>query len=91
MKELGNRETQEVGRWANNRVKNSHLPFRRRERAMLRFRQRQALQKFASIHANLHNHFSLERHLVDLKTYKERRSAALASGSASLGPCPPRP
>jgi putative transposase len=39
MNELGNRDKQEVGRWANNRVENSHLPFRRRERAMLRFRQ----------------------------------------------------
>jgi putative transposase len=37
MNELGNAEKQEVGRWANNRVENSHLPFRRRERAMLRF------------------------------------------------------
>ncbi len=36
MSELGNRDRQEVGRWANNRVENSHLPFRRRERAMLR-------------------------------------------------------
>jgi putative transposase len=39
MSELGNAEKQEIGRWANNRVENSHLPFRRRERAMLRFRQ----------------------------------------------------
>jgi IS1 family transposase len=30
--ELGNSEKQEIGRWANNRVENSHLPFRRRER-----------------------------------------------------------
>jgi len=37
MTELGNEDKQEVGRWANNRVENSHLPFRRRERAMLRF------------------------------------------------------
>jgi putative transposase len=36
------------------------------------------LQKFASVHADVHNHFSLERHLVDRQTYKERRSAALA-------------
>jgi hypothetical protein len=36
------------------------------------------LQKFASIHANVHNHFSLERHLVDRQTYRKRRSAALA-------------
>jgi putative transposase len=78
MSELGNIEKQEVGRWANNRVENSHLPFRRRERAMLRFRQMKSLQKFASVHANVHNHFSQERHLVDRQTYKTRRSAALA-------------
>ena len=57
MNELGNADKQEVGRWANNRVENSHLPFRRRERAMLRFRQMKSLQKFASVHANVHNHF----------------------------------
>ena len=78
MRELGNEEMREVGRWANNRVENSHLSFRRRERAMLRFRQMKTLQKFASVHANVHNHFNLERHLVDGQTYKERRSAALA-------------
>ena len=78
LKELGNTDKQEVGRWANNRVENSHLPFRRRERAMLRFRRMKTLQKFASVHANVHNHFNLERHLVDRQTYKDRRSAALA-------------
>ncbi len=78
MIELGNAEKQETGRWANNRVENSHLSFRRRERAMLRFRQMKTLQKFASVHANVHNHFNQERHLVDRQTYKLRRSAALA-------------
>ncbi|MEG3166480.1 DDE-type integrase/transposase/recombinase [Sphingomonas sp. PB2P19] len=78
MKELGNTAKQEVGRRANNRVENSHLSFRRRDRAMLRFRRMKTLQKFAAVHANVHNHFNLERHLVDRQTYKERRSAALA-------------
>ena len=45
---------------------------------MLRFRQMKSLQKFASVHANLHNHFSLECRIVDRKTFKERRAAALA-------------
>jgi len=36
------------------------------------------LQKFASVHARMHNHFNLERHLVDRETYKERRSVAVA-------------
>lgn len=34
------------------------------------------LQRFASVHADVHNHFNLERYLVDRQTYKERRSAA---------------
>ena len=78
MTELGNADKQTIGRWANNRVENSHLPFRRRERAMLRFRQMKSLQKFASVHANFHNHFNQERHLVSRHEYKTRRSAALA-------------
>jgi putative transposase len=36
------------------------------------------LQKFVSVHANVHNRFNLERHLVERQTYKERRSAAPA-------------
>jgi len=85
MIELGNEQKQEVGRYANNRCENSHLPFRRRERAMLRFRQMKSLQKFASVHANVHNHFSQERHLVDRRTYKSRRSAALAEWQILMG------
>ncbi len=78
MRELGNLDRREMGQWKNNRAENSHLPFRRRERAMQRFRRMKSLQKFASVHASLHNHFSQERHLVDRQTYRARRSAALA-------------
>ena len=78
MIELGNAGKQEVGRWANNRVENSHLPFRRREQAMLKFRRMKTLQKFASIHASVHNHFNAERHLIDRQTFKGRRATALA-------------
>jgi putative transposase len=78
MRELGNLDRREMGRWMNNRVENSHLPFRRRERSMLRFRQMKTLQKFASVHASVHNHFNRERHLVDRQTYKTRRAVALA-------------
>ena len=62
----------------NNRAENAHLPFRRRERAMQRFRRMKTLQKFSSVHAQVHNHFTQERHLIDRQTYKQRRSAALA-------------
>jgi len=61
-----------------NVVDDAHLPFRRRERAMQRFRKMKSLQKFASVHASISNHFNSERHLIDRQTYKERRSAALA-------------
>ena len=37
-----------------------------------------SLQKFASVHANGHNHCNLDRHLIDRQTYKTRRSVALA-------------
>ncbi|MBE7218347.1 MAG: IS6 family transposase [Caulobacteraceae bacterium] len=78
LKEVGAADKQEVGRWANNRVENSHLPFRRRERAMTRFRRMHTLQKFSSVHASFHNHFAQERHLTDRDTFKANRSAALA-------------
>jgi putative transposase len=78
MRQVGNLDRREMGRWKNNRAENSHLPFRRRERAMLRFRQMKSLQKFATVHANVQNHFNTERHLVDRPTYKMLRSAALA-------------
>jgi putative transposase len=63
MKVIGNADRQEIGRWLNNRVENSHQPFRRREHAMQRFRSMGSLQKFSSVHAAVHNHFNLERHL----------------------------
>lgn len=44
---IGNEGRQETGRHLNNRAENSHLPFRRRERAMSRFRRMRSLQKFA--------------------------------------------
>jgi putative transposase len=77
MKIIGNETTQEVGRWKNNRCENSHLPFRRREYAMLKFRRMRSLQKFVSIHASVYNHFNKERHLNSRVTYKVQRKAAL--------------
>ena len=75
---IGNADRQKTDRWINNRAENSHLPFRRRERAMLRFRRVQALQKFVSIHASIQNHFNQERHLYSRTNFKLNRAAALA-------------
>ena len=70
MNELGNADKQEIGHWVNNRAENSHLSFRRRARAMLRFRRMKTLQKFASVHANVHNHFNQERHSAALAEWQ---------------------
>ena len=82
MKDFGNTEKQEVGRWTNNRV----------ERAMLRFRQMKTLLKFSSVHAAFHNHFNQDRHLISRETYKAQRLAALAEWRRSPArrslPCP---
>ena len=51
---------------------------------MLGFRWMKTLQKFTSVHANVHNHFNQKCHLVDRQTYKERRSAALAEWQAVM-------
>ena len=56
MNAIGNAAAQTCGRWLNNRAENSHQPFRRREGAMARFRDIETLQKFAAVHASIHNH-----------------------------------
>lgn len=64
------------GRWLINRAESSHplpgnglranherVPFRRRERAMPRFRRMRSLQKFAAVHGSVYDCFNQERHL----------------------------
>jgi putative transposase len=84
LKDRGRGDDREMGRWLNNRAENSHLPFRRRERAMLRFRRIRTLQKFASVQPEVHNHFPTERHLQNRNTCKETRAVALADRSGLL-------
>jgi hypothetical protein len=47
-----------------------------------RFRSMKTLQKFSSVHAQVHNHFNHERHLITRQVYKQRRSATLAEWRA---------
>ncbi len=44
---------------------------------MAKFRDIKTLQKFASVHASIHNHFNLELHLNRRHIFKQNRSAAL--------------
>jgi len=78
MKVIGNDARQETECWLNNRAENSHQPFRRREKAMAKFRSPATLQKFTSVHASVHNHFNQERHHCNRQDFKLNRSAALA-------------
>ena len=73
LKEIDTFECQQTGRWKTNRAEHSHQPFRRRERAMIRFRRTKTRQEFASVYARVRNHFNQERHLISRKIYKERR------------------
>ena len=91
IKVIGNADRQETERWLNNRAENSHPlpdsgllanhekgPFRRRDRAMLRFRRMRSLQKFVSVDASVHNHFNQERHLYSPANFKLNRAVALS-------------
>jgi len=77
IREMNVANKQETRRWLNNRAENSHLPIRRRERAMQRFRRMRSLQKFVSLHSSVYNHFNNERHLNSRDQFKLQRSAAL--------------
>ena len=85
LKDLGRGDDREMGRWTNKRAENSHLPFRRSERAMLRFRQMRSLQKFASVHASVTNHFNQQRALSSRENYKAARAAALVEWRLLFG------
>ena len=44
---------------------------------MQRFRSMKTLQKFSSVHAQIHNHFNQERHFVSRNAFKQRRADAM--------------
>ncbi len=44
---------------------------------MAKFRDVKTLQKFAAVHASIHNHFNQDRHLNRRHIFKQNRTAAL--------------
>jgi putative transposase len=46
---------------------------------MLRFRRLRSLQKFASVHASVTNHFNQERSLSSRPLFKQNRATTLAA------------
>jgi putative transposase len=64
------------GMRANNRAENSHLPIRRRERKMQRFKSQGQAQRFLSTHAAVYNAFNLQPHLIRRPTLRQFRAKA---------------
>jgi transposase-like protein len=61
---------------ANNRAENSHLPIRRRERKMQRFKSPGSAQRFLNIYSATYNTFYVQRHLLNRIHFKQARNDA---------------
>ena len=81
--QLGLSARHEQGLRKNNRAKNSHLPVRRRERKMQRFKSPGSAQRFLSVHASVQNTFNVQRHLVSRDTLRVLRGEALQNWRAA--------
>ncbi len=62
----------------NNRVKNPHLPVRRRARKMQRFKSQRQAQRFVSTTSAIDSTFNLQRQIVSSKTLRTLSAAAFA-------------
>ncbi|CAM3235254.1 hypothetical protein SPAN111604_12290 [Sphingomonas antarctica] len=67
----------------NNRAENSHLPVRRRERKMQRFKSQGQAQRFVSTHSAIYNTFNIQRHLISRNTMRLFRTSAMAEWNAA--------
>ena len=84
LRDLGGLKRHQPGRLQeNNRAENSHLPVRRRERKMQRFKSQGQAQRFISTHSAIYNNFNIERHLVSRKTMRKYRDRAFAEWQAA--------
>ena len=68
----------------NNRVENSHLPVRRRERKMQRFKSQGQAQRFVATHGPVFNNFNVQRHLISRSTLRTPEAR-----QTTPGPRPP--
>jgi transposase-like protein len=64
-------------------AENSHLPVRRREQKMQRFKSPGSAQRFLSVYAAVHNTFSVQRHLVSRNTLRAVRGEAFQTWRAA--------
>src|SRR4051794_20172234 len=83
--ELPVRIAHERGLRQNNRAESSHVPVRRRERKMQRFRSAGSAQRFLSAHASVYNTFNFFRHLITSATKRRFRTEAFETWRAAAG------
>jgi transposase-like protein len=81
--QLGLTARHEQGMRRNNRAEDSHLPVRRRERKMQRFKSPGSAQRFLSVHAAVQNAFNVQRHLVSCNTLRALRGEAFQNWRAA--------
>ena len=80
LRELGLLDRQrDKGRRQNNRAENSHLPIRRRERKMLKFKTPGSAQRFLSSHSAIYNCFDTQPHLISRPGHRILRAQAHAA------------
>src|SRR4051794_31128063 len=75
----------ERGLRQNNRAESSHVPVRRRERKMQRFRSAGSAQKFLSMHAAVYNTFNICRHLITSATKRRFRTEGFDAWRMAAG------
>ena len=63
---------------SNNRAENSHLPVRRRERKMQKFKSSGSAQRFLNIQSATYNIFYVQRHLLNRIHFKQFRDEAFS-------------
>ncbi len=78
LREIGRTRYHDFGGRKNNRAENSHLPVRRRERKMQRFKSPGSAQRFLSVHASIYNTFYVQRHLISRKILRQFRDEAMS-------------
>ena len=77
LKDLDCFSLQETTPHLSNLCESSHLPFRRKERSMQKFRKSLTLQLFTSIQSQIYNHFNHQRHFQNRATFKQLRNESL--------------
>ena len=88
MRILGCKDRHHPGRLRdNNRVENSHLVIRRRERKQQKFKSQGSAQRFLSSHGPIYNTFNIQPHLISrpgLRTLRAGAHQAWAEATAAV-------